>query len=250
MRRQGRGEDNLPPDLIPTDLAQAYAAQAELTALLLDSPQDAPRGYKVACTNKQAQELVGVGHPIYGRILSNHFYDSPASVSGEDYFFRVVEAEFAFRIGADLPYRAEPYTAASVSPYIAGLLPSFELVDQYWRDWTVVGPLVMAADNAFHGAWIRGREYAGDWQSLDLAGMEATTSLNGQTQSSGSGAAVLGHPLNVVAWLANELPGRGLGLAAGDYVTTGVCTGVVTAGVGDVVGADFGVLGRIELTIA
>lgn len=249
MRRQGRLEDNLPSDLVPDDLPQAYAAQARLVELLQDSPSDRLRGYKVACTSKNAQDQVGIGHPIYGRILSNHFFDSPASVSGKEYFFRMVEAEFAFRIGTDVPARPEPYTAETIAPHIDGLLPSFELVDQYWRDWSLVGPLVMAADNAFHGAWIRGRKYEGDWRDLDLAGLEVTTSLNGRPQSRGSGAAVLGHPLNVTAWLANELPRRGLKLTAGDYVTTGVCTGVVIAAPGDAVAADFGPLGRVELSV-
>jgi hypothetical protein len=44
---------------------------------------------------------------------------------------------------------------------------------------------------------------------------------------------VLGHPLDVMAWLADELPRFGLQLRAGDFVTTGVATDVFEAGAGD-----------------
>jgi 2-keto-4-pentenoate hydratase len=51
---------------------------------------------------------------------------------------------------------------------------------------------------------------------------------------------VLGHPLAVMAWLADELPRFGLELCAGDLVTMGVTTGVFEAVGGDLVEATFG----------
>ena len=65
--------------------------------------------------------------------------------------------------------------------------------------------------------------------------------------SAGSGAAVLGHPLNVVAWLANELPRHGRHLRRGDKVTTGTAAPVYFANPGDHVIADFGAFGHVEL---
>jgi len=73
--------------------------------------------------------------------------------------------------------------------------------------------------------------------------------INGQLKGEGSGAAVLGHPLNALTWLANELNVRGLGLKAGDFVTTGVTTDIYLAGPGDRVLADFGRVGQVELVI-
>jgi len=63
----------------------------------------------------------------------------------------------------------------------------------------------------------------------------------------GQGSAVLGHPLNVVAWLANELPKQGKQLRAGDYITTGVISDVYLAQPGDQLQADFGLLGSVVL---
>ena len=63
----------------------------------------------------------------------------------------------------------------------------------------------------------------------------------------GSGGNVLGHPLEVVAWLANELPRYGLRLSRGDFVTTGVTTdGIYPASAGQHLVAEFPALGRVE----
>ena len=108
------------------------------------------------------------------------------------------------------------------------------------------GALSLIADNAIHGAWIAGEPYAA-WRDLDLAAHEVRLIVNGQVITQGNGAAVLGHPLNVMAWLANELPKYGSALKAGDRVSTGVCTDVYGGKAGDRVRADFGVLGGVDL---
>ena len=74
--------------------------------------------------------------------------------------------------------------------------------------------------------------------------------LNGEDVTTGSGAAVLGHPLNVMAWLADELPRFGLRLRRGDVVTTGVATDVFEATAGDTCTADFGPFGRVTVAFA
>jgi 2-keto-4-pentenoate hydratase len=70
---------------------------------------------------------------------------------------------------------------------------------------------------------------------------------NGELVTTGSGAAVLGHPLNVMAWLADELPRFGLRLRRGDVVTTGVATDVFEANRGDSCVADFGPFGLVTV---
>jgi 2-keto-4-pentenoate hydratase len=63
----------------------------------------------------------------------------------------------------------------------------------------------------------------------------------------GRGANVLGHPLNALEWLVHSLSARGLGLKAGQYVTTGVTTEVYMAERGDRITADFGPVGSVDL---
>ncbi len=61
------------------------------------------------------------------------------------------------------------------------------------------------------------------------------------------GANALGHPLDALAWLANQGVLGGRGLKAGDVVTTGVVTPFIYVEAGDRVTADFGALGEVNL---
>jgi 2-keto-4-pentenoate hydratase len=65
----------------------------------------------------------------------------------------------------------------------------------------------------------------------------------------GTGAKVLGDPVEAVRWLANELALHGRGLAAGDVVITGAAAALRDPGSGWLV-ADFGSLGAVELRLA
>ena len=63
----------------------------------------------------------------------------------------------------------------------------------------------------------------------------------------GTGARALGHPINVLQWLANKQSQTGRGLRKGEIVSTGTCTGVLAVSPGDHVTADFGALGHVEI---
>ncbi len=60
---------------------------------------------------------------------------------------------------------------------------------------------------------------------------------------------MLGDPRVALTWLANELSGLGIELAAGQVVTTGTCTVPLPIAPGDRVEADFGRLGQIGLSL-
>jgi len=67
-------------------------------------------------------------------------------------------------------------------------------------------------------------------------------------RESGTGARALGHPLNVLQWLANKQSQTGRGLLAGEIISTGTCTGLLDVASGDSVAADFGLLGAVEIS--
>ena len=79
------------------------------------------------------------------------------------------------------------------------------------------------ADNAANAGIVLGgrpmRPNAVDWR---WAG--ALLFKNGVIEESGLGAAVLNHPANGVAWLANKLSAHGESLAAGEIVLGGSFT--------------------------
>jgi 2-keto-4-pentenoate hydratase len=245
MRATHRVEADLPAGLRPAALVEAYAVQAEVVAGLL--PAGARTiGFKVACTSQVAQAALRIDEPLFGRLLSSSSHASGATLPSAGFMHRVIEAEFAFRLGSDVVPRPGGHTVESITGHIDAVIPAIEVVDYHYADWTI-GALQVAADNAIHGAWVYGDPLL-DWDLLDLASAAVTVRRSGSVETTGSGAAVLGHPLRVMAWLADELPRFGLALAAGDVVTTGVTTGVFEAAAGDVLEAEFAGVGAVQLT--
>ena len=75
-----------------------------------------------------------------------------------------------------------------------------------------------------------------------------TLSIDGEEAASGSGADVLGHPLNTLVWLANDLSRRGIGLQEGQVVTTGTMTGMTPCRPGATAVGDYGPMGTVQVT--
>lgn len=245
MRRTGRIAPDLPADLRPTDLAAAYEIQARLVDGLLPDGAQAI-GYKCACTSEIAQQALAIDRPVFGRLLSHTTSPSGIELPADRFTHRVIEAEYGIRVGDDVPERDGGHTAESIADHVEAVIPAVEIVDYRYADWSV-GALPVAADNAIHGWWIQG-EAVTDWRGIDLGDGAVTVRRNGEVVTTGSGANVLGHPLNVLAWLADELPRFGRRLRAGDLVTTGVVTDVFEADRGDAITADFAGLGTVELS--
>lgn len=244
MRRTRTVVSDLPTDLRPVTLVEAYAVQDLVVAGLL---RDGGRriGYKVACTSRLAQTALGIDGPLFGQLLSHTSSSSGATLRSDEFVHRVVEAEFAFRIGTDVHALTGGHDEESIAGHVAAVLPAVEIVDYRYESWAV-GALPVAADNAIHGWWVRG-DPVSHWRELDLAATEVEVRRNGASVAGGSGAAVLGHPLTVVAWLADELLARDRRLSAGDVVTTGVTTDVFEAEAGDRIVAGFAGIGDVTL---
>ncbi len=248
MRRAKRIEPDLPSGLRPTDLAEAYAIQAELVDRLLADGGGQAIGYKCACTSEIAQQALAIDRPVFGRLLSSTTSSSGVELATDTFTHRVIEAEVGIRVGQDVPERDGGHTIESIGVYVDAVIPSIEIVDYRYADWSV-GALRVAADNAIHGWWIEGQAVT-DWHRFDLASLAVTVRTNGEPTTTGTGANVLGHPLNVLAWLADELPRFGRQLRAGDLVTTGVVTDVFEGERGDAITAEFDGLGSVALSFS
>jgi 2-keto-4-pentenoate hydratase len=245
LRNQPSVIAGLPAELVPQTPAEGYAVQDHLVCRLLDKNSGKPIGYKIACTSVMAQKALAVDGPFFGILMSHSTHTSGAKLKASDFTIRCIESEFGFEMAADVPSGPE-YTAETIREFIGSALPGIEIVDHRFEDWKTVGANSLLADNAIHGAWVVGEPYAG-WKDLDFATHPVMLTVNGSETYPGSGAAVLGNPLNVVAWLANTLPEYGRKLKQGDRITTGVTTDIYYAKPGDRLVADFGVMGRAEL---
>jgi 2-keto-4-pentenoate hydratase len=240
---------NLPDGARPKTIEEAYDCQGAVVEGMLLHYGGQVAGYKVACTNVVAQRQLGVDGPFFGRLLTPFVFESPARVDTSRFFMRVIEAEFGFRMAVDLPPAPAPRSRDEIADAVEGLIPALEIVDSRFDSWTTMGAISLIADNACNAGWVRG-PLLKDWRKLDLAAQDVWVFVNGELAREGSGAAVLGHPLNALQWLVNKLSSHGVGVKAGQYMTTGVTSEVYMAEPGDRIRADFGDAGAVELTFS
>lgn len=237
--------DNIPANVRPGNLADAYAVQDRFVEVL---------GWEVggwfcACTNKTIQKLLNLDEPYYARLFKDHIFAEPAVLQSKDYPPIVLECEFGFRLKRDFPRRTEPYSRAEVEDGILEVHPTIEVVAGHLKDWPNQDVWSVIADNGTDGALVYGVGQR-NWNALDLVTMPVTLEVNGRVERTGSGANVLGDPLAAFVWLVNARARDGEGLKAGDIHNTGTATDIYWIEPGDSVVARFEGLGSVRLTIA
>lgn len=235
----------LPPECRPATRAHGYAIQAEL-----ERRSGSPLfGWKIAATSAAGQKHIGVDGPLAGRLLAERVIPDGGSCVLGNNLMKVMELEFAFRMGRDLPPRSAPYTEAEVLDAVATLHPAIEIPDSRYEHFETVGLPQLVADNACAHRFVLGPAAPDGWRSLDLAAHRGHASRNGALAGEGIGSNVLGGPVTALTWLANELSRHSLTLAAGQVVTTGTCLVPLAIAAGDHVEGDLGSLGRVSVTI-
>jgi 2-keto-4-pentenoate hydratase len=248
--QQGHKLEGLPPDCRPATRADGYAIQSALLAL---SGRNA-FGWKIAATSVAGQAHIGVDGPLAGRLLSGQIHEDGAVMPIGANRMRVAEIEFAFRMGIDLPPREGQWTLDEVMAAVSALHLAIEIPDSRFERFAAAGAPQLIADNACAHRFVLGPVANGDWRALDLAAHVVKAEVHaGDTlryTREGAGSNVLGDPRIALAWIANELSLLGVGLRAGEVVTTGTCMVPLEFERGDAIRADFGVLGRVAVLIA
>ena len=204
---------NLPPEIAPATIAEAYAAQDALAELLIPS-EGAVAGLKIATTTKVMQQLMGIDHPLGGMIFARRIHRSPAMLRLADHIHVVIECELAVRVGRDLPGTA--WSAETVAPAVAAVMPAFELIEDRRADYKRTQALSLIADNSWNAGVVLGAEIPFD-PARPLTGLSGRLVINGEAQHEGS----TDDPLVALAWIANLAAGRGRPLTSGMVVITG-----------------------------
>ena len=257
--QNGRRLQSLPEELRPQTREEGYAVQATL-----ESRSTTPLfGWKIAATSTAGQKHINVTGPLAGRLLREKTFSSGSELVFGANHMQVAEAEFAFRMGQDVPSRPHPYSVDEVLDAVATLHPAIEVPDSRFDDFTIVGAPQLIADNACAHLFVLGPPAPDGWREVDLVEHRVTGTVGrcstprpcpGQAGGhdltrEGKGANVLGDPRVALAWLVNELSGLGIALQAGQVVTTGTCLMPLPIESGVDVTADFGVLGRVAARI-
>ena len=227
------------------DLDGAYAVQQEAARLRRDEEGDRVVGHKVGLTSAAMQQMLGVDQPDFGHLWASDLVQesSPDAVVGElaadRWVAPRVEPEIAFVLADAL--QGPGVSVDDVLAATRHVVASLEVIDSRVRDWDIRLVDTVADEASGGGAVLGGPELP--VADVDLPAVEVRLLVDGEVVETGRGDAVLGHPAEAVAWLANTLGERGVALEAGHLVLPGSCTRAVPVRSGQTVRAEFEGLG-------
>jgi 2-oxo-3-hexenedioate decarboxylase/2-keto-4-pentenoate hydratase len=210
----------LPEDCRPRDPDEAYAVQGALHRLLADAGRGPVAGWKIGCTTPVMQAYLGIAQPCAGGVLQGTVHHATASLRHAGFVRVGVECEIAVRLGTDLRAAAAPFDRTKVAGAVDACLVAMEIVDDRYVDYRALGVPTLVADDFFNAGCVLGPPVT-RWHDLDLPGLIGTTRVNGREVGRGEGRAVMGHPLEALAWLATLRARLGLDLRAGEFVLLG-----------------------------
>ena len=208
-------------------------------------------GRKVGLTSLAMQKMLGVNEPDFGHLFDDMILANAGECRVSSLMLPRVEPEIAFVLSREL--RGPGITRADViaaAEYVTPALekywqPPLEMFDKRIRDWKI-NLADTIADNASSARVVLGAEKSSP-KAYDLAEVSMTLEKNGTAVEKGVGAAVLGHPAEPVAWLANKLAEFGQTLAAGSIIIPGALCRAVDVAAGDSIVARFDHLGAVSV---
>lgn len=243
-RTEGRSVDEIPAEVVPVDVVEAQSVDDRVAA----RTGWPVLGWKIGCTSEHAQKLLGSPGPFAGRVYS--VFDSGVELSGDQLCSEPhLEGEFAFTLGRDLE-PAGPESAhdrQTVLAAVTDVRPAIEVVGGRYSRFIGMPLPLLIADAGSNTHLILG-EPAEGVELGDLRSAGAEMRIDGSVAGRGTGADVLGDPVEALVWLANHLSDRNIGLGEGQTVTTGTATQVTHLPIGATATAVFDGIGSVSVT--
>lgn len=227
------------------DLETAYRVQDLAVARRL-AAGEALVGAKLGFASRPQQQGGGPATPLFGQITDGMVLRAGEPVPAGELVQPRVAPEIVFLLGEDLagPGVTAPRALAAVRFVLAGA----EVTDsRYEGDRLAAADVVadnLSAVRVVFGPVVRRPD------ELDLSTEACLVAVGGRVVASATGAAVLGHPAQALALLANEYARRGRVLKAGWLVLTGAMTDAVPLSRATSVSVRFANLGSLALSCA
>ena len=231
--RSGQPVPGLPDGVRPQSEADAYAIQDAVVRRLGETAG----GFKVGFSPE--------GGVFCAPIYASRVHASPASLPARGFHLIGIECEIGFRLNRAFPERTQPYGRDEVLA-AAALHPTIEVVDSRYRDFRSLDRLQVLSDNFSNGALVYGAAASG-WQGMDLVHPPIAVTADGKPFAECTGLRA-GDPLTLLVELVNFVASKRGGVASGTFVTTGTHTGMVFTEPGVRIAADYGPLGRVEVS--
>jgi 2-oxo-hept-3-ene-1,7-dioate hydratase len=231
-------------------IEDGYAIQSAWVKLELADGRSI-KGRKIGLTSRAMQQASQITEPDYAPLMDDMFFATGSDIPFERFIAPRVEVELAFVLRS--PLKGPGVTIFDVMRATDYVTPALEIIDarieQFDRDTKaprkVFDTIADFAANA--GIVLGGRPVKPD--AVDLRWAGALLYKNAVIEETGLAAAVLNHPAVGVAWLANKIARYGEALDAGGVILSGSFTRPTTAVRGDVLHADYGLLGNISFRL-
>jgi len=228
-------------------IADGYAIQREWVRLELADGRTI-KGRKIGLTSRAMQLSSQIDEPDFAPLMDDMFFANGGDIAVNRFIAPRIEVELAFVLGK--PLKGPGVTLFDVLSATDVVCPAIEIIDarieQFDRDTKaprkVFDTISDFAANA--GIVLGGRPVRP--HDVDLRWVGAMLFRNGVIEETGLAAAVLNHPGNGVAWLANKIAPYDEQLNAGEVILGGSFTRPATAVAGDTFHADFGPLGAVS----
>ena len=228
-------------------IEDGYAIQRAWVALEIADGRKI-MGRKIGLTSRAMQLSSQISEPDYAPLMDDMFFAQGGDIPIQRFIAPRVEVELAFILGK--PIKGPGATLFDVLSATDYITPAIEIIDarieQFDRDnkaprkvFDTISDFAANAGIVLGGRPVKPMEF-------DLRWVGAMLFKNGVIEETGLAAAVLNHPANGVAWLANKLAAHGEQLNAGDVVLAGSFTRPTGAVAGDNFHIDYGPLGAVS----
>lgn len=221
----------LPAGSKPANVAHAHALQDALVV----------RSGRVVAGWKVATDADGVA--MRGVIYAEDCHPSPARIAADRYPMRGVEGEVAWRFVAALPARMAPYSRAEIAAVLAPF-PAIEIVDTRFASYRDTPLLDRLVDRMSNGGMVIGKAEAAP-SSFEGIGVKLT--IDGDVRLDQLGGHSRGDPLLPTIEFINSVQAQ-QSFSAGQFITAGTFTGLITAEPGQHAVVEFAGFGRAEVT--
>lgn len=235
--------DTLPEDCAPDNVADG----ARIQDALLHKLDRKVAGYKAGFTNPPMLEKAGEHGPMAGVMFADRTVKSPGTLKRADFCTPLIEAEIAFRFARDLPAREGGYSQHEIEDAIDSALVAIEVADPRYVDFKIQGVPKLLADNGAGSGFVIGPDIP-DWRERDLKDLAVELHLDGALVAEGMTRDWRCDEMWVLGWTVEHFARRGIGMKAGDYVTTGAAAAPTPLGDAREVIARFPEIGDVKVT--
>lgn len=242
-QKHGKIARRLSDDHPQTTVHDAYEIQDWLRQRALTAGEG-QSGWKMGLTSEAKRQAVQVHEPIFGW-LGSSMELTEGLLPWTGMIHPRVEPELAVILSK--PLQGQGLKPRDVWRCVEAVVPAMEVIDSRYEGFQF-SLVDVVADNASAVFYSLGLDefspFDQEWGNVGVSVYK-----NGELQQTGSGAAVLGHPINAVIRLADMLAQYGMGISAGMVILTGGITDAVAVQPGDHITVHYEGMGTLGLHV-